>query len=310
MKSDDINVEKILKEVRDNNIEILDEKKVIKGDHIGKGQFNVFRGMMGDIHVAIKEIPMEKAYNDTTSLIQEVNMSLKTTHSRVPKFYGVFTTDSYVCMVFQLIKGAKTLVDISKTSEYKQQIDYLIELISIINDLHNLKIIHRDLKPVNVMVNDENQVFLIDFGTSKFSSGTTTGTLDPKGTTYYMAPENFEYLADEDEEGEEHDEDEDENPTGEKPYKISVQVDIWSLGCIISEICSGIIPWSNYKTKKKFDHFLVMNLLNDKNEFPIPDNIKDELKVILKGCFNVYPKDRLKVGELLEKMKAYREKLG
>jgi len=303
----DGNIEKILKEVKDHGFTILNEKDIEKYDLIGKGQFCVYKGKMGDIDVAIKEIPLEKAYNDIISLVQEVKMSLQTTHERIPKFHGIFITESYVCMVFGLIKGAKTLSDASKTADYKQQITYLIELISIIKDLHSLKIIHRDLKPVNVMVNDENKVFLIDFGTSKFSSGTTTGTLDPKGTTYYMAPENFAYLSDENEENEE--EDDNNKQPEEKPYKISVQVDIWSLGCIISEICSGIIPWSNYKTKKKFDHFLVMNLLNDKKLFPIPDNLKDELKSILKGCFESLPKERLKIGELLEKMIKYRDSL-
>lgn len=301
---------KIIAEVKNHGITLLDESKVIKGDFLGKGQFSVFKGKYFDDDVAIKEIPIDKANAEIASLLQEVDMSVKTTHQRVPKFYGIFVNDVFVCLVFSLIKGAKSLSDVCKTVDPKQQIEYLIQLISIINDLHGLNIIHRDLKPVNVVINEDNVLYLIDFGTSKFSSGTTTGTLDPKGTTFYMAPENFEYLFDgEDEENEnEEKEDEDKQPE-EKPYKISVQVDIWSLGCIISEIVSGIIPWHNYPTKKKVDHFLVMNLLNSKKDFPIPDNIKDDLKEILKGCFMALPKERLKVGELLEKMQKYRNSL-
>ena len=303
----DGNIEKLLKEISENNISILDEKSITKFELIGKGQFMVYSGKMGDIDIAIKEIPFEKAYNDIKSLIQEVKMSLQTTHKRIPKFYGIFIIEGYVCMVFDLIKGAKTLSEKCKTADYKQQISYLIELISIIKDLHSLKIIHRDLKPVNVMVNSEDQVLLIDFGTSKFSSGTTTNTLDPKGTTFYMAPENFDYTEDMGEENDE--EQEEERVHDEKPYKISIQVDIWSLGCLISEICSGIAPWSNVKTKKKIDHFLIMNMLNDKKDFPIPENLKDELKEILKGCFAILPKERFTVSELLQKMIAYRETL-
>ena len=153
----DANVDKILKEIRENDIQILDEKDISKFELIGKGQFCVYSGKMGDIDIAIKEIPFEKAYTDIKSLIQEVKMSLQTTHKRIPKFYGIFIVEGYVCMVFDLIKGAKTLSDVCKIANYKQQISYLIELISIIKDLHSLKIIHRDLKPVNVMVNKDRK---------------------------------------------------------------------------------------------------------------------------------------------------------
>jgi serine/threonine protein kinase len=290
---------------------MLKEEEITKFEFLGKGTYGqVFRSTLGDVDVALKELETDKVFKDIIKLLQEIKMSILTYHPRVPKFHGVFF-NKYVCLIFDLVKG-KSLKEVSDeryVGNDKLKFDALVQLVSIINDLHKSNIIHRDIKPDNIIVNEENQVFLIDFGTSKVSSGSSTKTYDAKGTTLYMAPENYQLGDDDDgseDEGEAKDKSVDED---ERPITISVAFDVWSLGCIISEICSGIQPWKNYPKKKNINENLIMKFLMCKEAFPIPVTVPDYLKNLLKECFQTDPLKRIKTADLLKKLKEIRDSL-
>jgi len=75
--------------------------------------------------------------------------------------------------------------------------------------------IHRDLKPDNIFLNSNGQVKLGDFGVSEVLQNSFDGSLDMLGTPLYMSPEMIK---------------------GENLY--SFPTDVWSLGCILYEMCS------------------------------------------------------------------------
>jgi len=118
----------------------------------------------------------------------------------------------------------------------------------------------------------------------------------------YYAPEYFNH---EDEDSN----DEDETEESIKKYnELNAKFDIWSLGCIISEICSGVIPWTNYSNTGKSSKVKVMSYLLDKKNFPIPEIIINEFKElseILKCCLKINAEERIKSSELLEKLEKY-----
>jgi serine/threonine protein kinase len=95
-----------------------------------------------------------------------------------------------------------------------------VALCSAIDYAHARKMVHRDLKPANVMINQQGQVVLTDFGITRIIGGTQftqTGALS--GTPAYMSPEQGQ--------GQHGDE----------------RSDIYSLGVMLYEMVTGVIPF-------------------------------------------------------------------
>ena len=89
----------------------------------------------------------------------------------------------------------------------------ITELSNGLKDIHSNNVIHRDLKPENIFISSDHLIKIGDFGISKILDGTDYAKTFA-GTYSYMAPELI---------------------NGEKYSK---KVDIWSLGCIIYELCT------------------------------------------------------------------------
>lgn len=87
--------------------------------------------------------------------------------------------------------------------------------------LHERKIIHRDIKPQNILLNDQGQVKLCDFGVSGEAVNSLATTFT--GTSFYMAPERIQG----------------------QPY--SVTCDVWSLGLTLLEVAQGRFPFDSDK---------------------------------------------------------------
>ena len=118
---------------------------------------------------------------------------------------------------------------------------------------------------------DRMKIKLIDFSTARLDKHTITYTSTAIGNSFYMAPDYYDF-----------DED-DKNMDLEKNIRISCKVDVWSVGCIISELLSGIFPWHNVtKNESKVEASLIQ-----KKPFPIPieiDKNYPEYKAMLQRC--------------------------
>lgn len=275
---------------------------------LGRGNNTVYKGTYDGKNVAVKKMSKVLVNKDVKSFVREIQMYYVTSHDKVPKMFGICIETDFLYVLIESIHPSKTFEKACKEGDYKQHIDYMIQITSIINDLHKDKIVHRDLKPFNILVDDKHVVHLIDFGLSK-SIADSGATNDAKGTIDYMPPEAFSIDAEK--EG-------DANNDG-CVFNVSLCFDVWSLGCIISECLSGIRPWRNInwdlvtamkkpkiKKKDEINNDKVTEFLScGKLEFPIGEGIKDELKAILKLALTLHEKDRITVGGLLEKLKEY-----
>ncbi|EKM54914.1 uncharacterized protein PHACADRAFT_147201 [Phanerochaete carnosa HHB-10118-sp] len=132
------------------------------------------------------------------------------------------------------------------------------------------QILHRDLKPDNVFLDENNCVKLGDFGLSKALSQASFAQTYV-GTPYYMSPELMQ----------------------EKAY--DSKSDIWSLGCLIFELCALKPPFAEAKT-----HAELSILIRNGRIPPLPKGYSPALSSVIKAMLNLNPAMRPSAAQLLQ----------
>ncbi|WWD19593.1 hypothetical protein CI109_104055 [Kwoniella shandongensis] len=140
------------------------------------------------------------------------------------------------------------------------------------------QVLHRDLKPENVFLSDEF-VKLGDFGLSK-DMGTAAFTSTYVGTPLYMPPEIL----------------------AENRY--DTKSDIWSLGCLVYEMCALHSPFSTAQTQAE-----LISMVKSGKLPPLPAQYSPALKSVIKAMLTLNPIKRPSTKDLLEmdEMKLHRK---
>ncbi|BFT71649.1 hypothetical protein PAENIP36_30910 [Paenibacillus sp. P36] len=145
---------------------------------------------------AVKEVlPIEQ---DGASFLEEAEMLARLHHPQLPQLVDyLITEDGTGFLVMDYIQGP-TLQDLfdekGRQLSTAKVVQIAFQLCDILHYLHTFQprpIIYRDLKPSNIMLNEQSQVRLIDFGVARhFTQGKQTDTMQ-MGTIGFAAPEQF-----------------------------------------------------------------------------------------------------------------------
>ncbi|EPQ62601.1 Bgt-663 [Blumeria graminis f. sp. tritici] len=133
----------------------------------------------------------------------------------------------------------------------------------------SVMILHRDLKPENVFLGEDNSVKLGDFGLSKIMQSHDFASTYV-GTPFYMSPEIC------------------------AAERYTLKSDVWSLGCIMYELCSREPPF-NAKT-----HFQLIQKIKEGRLAPLPSIYSVELRRVISDCLLVNPDRRPDTASLLD----------
>ncbi|KAK0135995.1 Mitogen-activated protein kinase kinase kinase kinase 5 [Merluccius polli] len=139
---------------------------------------------------AMKVITMEP--EDDFSIIQQEIVFVKSCkHKNIVAYYGsyIWANKLWICMEFC---GGGSLQDIYHVTGpmTESQIAYICrEMLQGLDYLHGQKKIHRDIKGANILLNDQGEVKLADFGISAQITATLARRMSFIGTPYWMAPE-------------------------------------------------------------------------------------------------------------------------
>ncbi|XP_070960817.1 traf2 and NCK-interacting protein kinase-like isoform X14 [Oncorhynchus clarkii lewisi] len=195
--------------------------QVYKGRHVKTGQLAAIKVMdvTGDEEEEIKaEINMLKKYSH---------------HWNIATYYGAFVKknppgiDDQLWLVMEFC-GAGSVTDLIKNTKgnsLKEEWTAYIcrEILRGLTHLHQHKVIHRDIKGQNVLLTENAEVKLVDFGVSAQLDRTVGRRNTFIGTPYWMAPEVIAC---------------DENPEATYDFKS----DLWSLGITAIEMAEGAPP--------------------------------------------------------------------
>ncbi|KAK5129034.1 negative regulator of the PHO system [Meristemomyces frigidus] len=191
-----------------------DEEKVFKGRN---GQTGAF--------VALKEIHLDSEEGTPSTAIREISLMKELKHENIVNLYDVIHTENKLMLVFEYMdKDLKKYMDTyqSPTGGPRGALDpvtiksFMWQLLRGIAFCHDNRVLHRDLKPQNLLINNQGQLKLADFGLAR-AFGIPVNTFSNEVVTlWYRAPDVL---------------------LGSRTYNTSI--DIWSAGCIMAEMFTG-----------------------------------------------------------------------
>mgnify|MGYP003304460861 CR=1 FL=1 len=204
---------------------INDRYEIIRS--IGEGGMaNVYLGYDSilDRNVAIKILRGDLSNDEkfVRRFQREALSASSLAHPNIVEMYDVGEDDGLYYIVMEYVDG-KTLKQLLKKRgnlTLSESIDIMLQLTDGIIHAHDSYIVHRDLKPQNIMIKDDGQIKITDFGIAMALNSTQlTQTNSVMGSVHYLPPEQA---------------------SGKGS---TIKSDIYSIGIIFYELLSGSLPF-------------------------------------------------------------------
>ncbi|TRM60001.1 kinase-like domain-containing protein [Schizophyllum amplum] len=271
-------------------------------DVIGNGSFGIIRKVRrksDGLVFARKELNFERmSERDRKQIVAEVNILKDLHHDHIVRYHDRYVDrDAGVLyIVMEYCGGGDLSTIIKQATKHNRPIpedtiwNYFLQILLALHHCHHphghersgsngldgdgrerrAQILHRDLKPDNVFLDESNTVKLGDFGLSKaLAQASFANTY--VGTPYYMSPELMQGKA------------------------YDSKSDIWSLGCLIYELCALKPPFHEAKTHNE------LNILIRNGRIPpLPRGYSQSLSGVIKAMLNLNPAMRPSAAQLLQ----------
>jgi serine/threonine protein kinase len=247
-----------------------------KGRVIGQGGFGtVYCGLdanSGQL-VAGKEFNFDVNEAKQVELLgvleKEISTMRELTHPNIVKYIGADRVKNCFYIFMEYVAGGslRALLDEFGALQLKVVSNFTRQIVLGLQYLHQNQVIHRDVKAANVLVNIDGILKLADFGSAQtFNEGKGM-----QGTPYWMAPEVI------------------------KGGDVGWQSDIWSLGCVVSEMLTGLRPFAQFDNPAKALNFIVSST----ERVPLPEQCDRHAREFLNLCFARNSRDRPSATQLL-----------
>lgn len=144
----------------------------------------VFKAVYQGATVAVKVM-------DNPEIEQEILLSSWLQHPNLIEFVGVAITNKLVAMITKFAeRGSLTeLLHSEQEIVWYTRLHFSFQIAAAMEFLHSLKLIHRDLKSGNVLITQDWDTKLCDYGTSRVISSKMTQSI---GTCSWIAPEGLD----------------------------------------------------------------------------------------------------------------------
>ena len=269
------------------------ENRIIKGKYkvvkkLGQGAFgSAFKVLNTEDQkeYVLKEINLSDNPEENAQTENEGRLLAKINSEHVVRFYDSFIENNKYYLVMEYCDSNSLSHFIE---DYKNQdrlipertvLDIFLQICLGLKEVHSHNIIHRDLKPDNVFISENLKIKIGDFGISKETEANKKYAQTVAGTLIYMSPEIVQGL------------------------KYTSKTDIWSMGCILYELCT-----LTYIFPALSQVLLINSIVNKK-----PKNIDSkfygsELQLLIDQLLEKDPVKRPDIEETIKEVKKCQKK--
>uniref|UniRef100_A0A671NKU2 non-specific serine/threonine protein kinase n=1 Tax=Sinocyclocheilus anshuiensis TaxID=1608454 RepID=A0A671NKU2_9TELE len=251
------------------------------GRKLGEGSFAKVREGLHAItgeKLAVKVIDKRKAKKDsyvTKNLRREGDIQQMIRHPNITQLLDILETENSYYLVMELCPGGNLMNHIyekKRLDERKAQ-KYVRQLVMAVEHLHRAGVVHRDLKIENLLLDEQDNIKLIDFGLSNCAG--ILGYSDPFstqcGSPAYAAPELL------------------------SRKKYGPKVDVWSIGVNMYAMLTGTLPF----TVEPFSLKALHQRMVDKDMNPLPPSISSAAISLLKRLLEPDPNKRPNIHQVM-----------
>lgn len=230
-----------------------------------------------NLHVAVKVLK-EKFCCSTeyvTRFKREAQAAFSLEHENIVRVRDIGCDEGIYYMVMDFIEGSslKALIEQQGAIAEKDAVLYAIQICSALSAAHKRGIIHRDIKPHNILIDQDNNVRLTDFGIAKSISAHQEVETQVIGSVYYVSPEQA---------------------CGDV---VDARTDIYSLGIVLYEMLTGELPYTGEQTVS-----VALKHINEQITEPIKKNheLSQSINNIVLKATSKNRKERYRTADLLK----------
>ncbi|XP_072260640.1 maternal embryonic leucine zipper kinase [Pyxicephalus adspersus] len=222
--------------------------------------------------VAVKIMDKDSLGDDLPRVKTEIDAMKNLSHQHVCRLYHVIETPKKIFMVLEYCPGGELfdyIIAKDRLSEEEARV-FFRQIVSAVAYIHSQGYAHRDLKPENLLIDEDQNLKLIDFGLcAKPKGGMDYHLMTCCGSPAYAAPELIQG----------------------KAY-IGSEADIWSMGVLMYALMCGYLPFDD-------DNVMVLYKKIMRGKYDIPRWLSPGSVLLLSQMLQVDPKKRISVKHLL-----------
>ncbi|NXT97373.1 NEK3 kinase, partial [Buphagus erythrorhynchus] len=243
---------------------------------LGEGSFGralLVHHRISDQKYVMKEIRLPMSSSGVENSRKEAVLLAKMKHPNVVAFKESFEADGHLYIVMEYCDDGDLMQKIKHQGgnlfPEDMILHWFVQMCLAVKHIHDKRVLHRDIKSKNVFLTQSGKVKLGDFGSARLLAHPMSYACTYVGTPYYVPPEIWESL----------------------PY--NNKSDIWSLGCILYELCTLKHPFQ----AKSWKH-LILKICKGSYD-PLPSHYSYELHYLIKQMFKRNPHNRPSASTIL-----------